>query len=152
SPTVADGGLDAPPAEGTVLRMQAVGANPNARAVGRDVLPGYANYFIGNDPSRWHTDVPTYGRVEYQDVYPGIDLVYYGNKRQLEYDFVAPPGASPDTIALNFAGADQVAIDGGGDLVVSAGGQTLRQHRPVVFQEVNGTRQEVSGQFVLLSS
>src|SRR5262249_21536878 len=96
--------------------------------------------------------VPTYGRVEYQDVYPGIDLVYYGNQRQLEYDFVVHPGASPDTIALNFAGADQVAIDGRGDLVVSAGGQTLRQHRPVVFQEVNSTPEEVSGQFVLLSS
>src|SRR5262249_39076737 len=77
-----------------VLRMKLVGADP-AAAAGLDELPGKANYFFGNDPAAWRTNVPTYGRVRYRDVYPGVDLVYYGNGGQLEYDFVVAPGADP---------------------------------------------------------
>ena len=72
----------------TVLRMKLVGANPAPQMVGLDKLPGESNYFIGNDPKNWHTSIPTYAKVRYQDVYPGVDMLYYGNQGQLEYDFV----------------------------------------------------------------
>src|SRR5262249_44507243 len=72
---------------GVALAMNLVGANPATQATGLDQLPGTTNYFIGNDPSQWHTDLANYGRVQYQDVYPGVNLVYYGNQQQLEYDF-----------------------------------------------------------------
>jgi hypothetical protein len=133
----------------SVVRMQVLGGNATAAVVGEDPLPGKVNYFLGNDPSKWHTNVPTYGQVEYSQVYPGIDLVYYGSNQQLEYDFVVAPGANPGLIHLGFAGADGVAVDGQGNLVVQAGGQELVQHRPLVYQEVNGTRQEIPSAFVV---
>ena len=135
-----------PPA---VVRMEVLAGNPAARAVGQDPLPGKVNYFLGNDPSRWHTNVATYRQVDYPAVYPGIDLVYYGNQQQLEYDFVVSPGADPGHIRLGFTGADQVAVDGNGDLVLRAGSQELRQHKPVVYQDINGFRREVPGAFRL---
>jgi hypothetical protein len=144
-------GVDTPRSPASVVRMQWIGANPNPVVTGQDQLPGIVNYFIGNDSARWHTDIRTFAKVEYQDVYPGINLVYYGTNRQLEYDFVVSPGADPRTIALNFDGADKLELDAAGDLVVHAGGSELRQHKPVVYQEVNGTRREVAGNFVLQS-
>ncbi len=89
-----------------VLRMSLVGANPNAEVSGLDELPGKANYFLGNDPAKWRTNVPTYAKVKYRDVYPGVDLVYYGNQRQLEYDFVVAPGADPSAIRLAFVSTE----------------------------------------------
>ncbi len=88
----------------TVLRMTFAGGNPMPRLAGLDELPGKANYFIGNDAAKWRTNVPTYARVHYQDLYPGIDLIYYGNPRQLEYDLVVRPGADPGRIVLGFQG------------------------------------------------
>src|SRR5437879_2951264 len=85
------------------LRMKLVGANEAAKVTALDELPGKSNYFIGNDPKQWRKDVPTYGRVKYEGVYPGVDLVYYGNQRQLEYDFVVAPGADPKAITLAVA-------------------------------------------------
>jgi beta-propeller repeat-containing protein len=134
---------------GAVVRMQIVGGNPASPASGLDQLPGKVNYFLGNDPSQWHTNIPTFGRVEYQDVYPGIDLVYYGQGQQLEYDFVVAPGADPRQIRLGFAGADAVDIDAQGDLVLRTGDFELRQQQPYIYQEFNGIRQEVAGNFVL---
>ena len=84
---------------------------PTARVAGIDKLPGTSNYFIGNDPRKWRTNVPAFARVKYDNVYPGVDLVYYGNQRQLEYDFVLAPGADPGRIALGFTGADTVSVD-----------------------------------------
>jgi photosystem II stability/assembly factor-like uncharacterized protein len=133
--------------DGAVLRMQWVGANPNPVVTGREQLPGIVNYFIGNNPAEWHADIPTYAKVEYQDVYPGIDLVYYGTNRQLEYDFVVAPGADPHAVALNFAGADKVEVDTAGDLVIHAGGQELHQHKPYIYQDIDGSRQQTNGEF-----
>ena len=84
-----------PNPQSTVVRMKLVGANPSPRVLGLEELPGKSNYFIGNDPSKWRTHVPHYAKVQYEDVYPGVDLVYYGNQRQLEYDLVVGPGADP---------------------------------------------------------
>ena len=92
-----------------VLRMKLVGANVKAAVTGAEELPGKSNYFIGNDPKKWRTNVPTYAKVKYQGVYPGVDLVYYGNQGgQLEYDFVVAPGADPNMITLDVAGRRQM--------------------------------------------
>ncbi len=133
---------------GVALHMEIVGAKPQA-AVGREQLPGKANYFIGNDPSQWRSNVSTYGRVEYDDVYPGIDLVYYGKDQQLEYDFIVSPGVDPNQITLNFAGADGVEIDDGGNLVLRTAAGDLVQQKPYVYQDIDGVRQEVAGSFGL---
>ena len=80
-------------------RLNLVGANLDTRIIGLDRLPGNSNYFLGNDPTRWHTNVPMFSRVLYSDVYPGVDLVFYGNQRRLEHDFVVAPGADPRQIS-----------------------------------------------------
>ena len=90
--------------ENAVIRLRLVGAKPDAEVTGREELPGKVNYFIGNDPKKWRTNVPTYAKVRYQDVYPGVDLEYYGNQGgQLEYDFIVAPGADPGAITLDVA-------------------------------------------------
>src|SRR5919108_5877343 len=86
----------------SVVRMKLIGANPDAEVKGMDQLPGKVNYFIGNDSSKWQTNIPTYGKVRYQNVYEGIDLVYYGNQGTLEYDFVVAPGADPKKVEIAF--------------------------------------------------
>src|SRR5437879_5188449 len=94
---------------GTVLRMKLLGAKPAPEVAGVDELPGKSNYFFGNDPKKWRVNVPTYLKVEYRDVYPGVNLVYYGNQRQLEHDFVISPGAATKIITLSVVGGDGVA-------------------------------------------
>src|SRR5438094_9715066 len=116
-----------PDAKAAVLRMRLVNAAPAPRVSGLEELPGKANYFIGKDPAKWRTNVATYAKVHYRDVYPGIDLVYYGNQRQMEHDFVIAPGVDPKKIVLAFKGADKVQIDSRGDLVVRAAGGDIRQ-------------------------
>ena len=129
--------------------MTFLGANPDARVTGREELPGKANYFIGNDPAGWRTNVPTYARVHYEDLYPGIDLVYYGNQRQLEYDFVVRPAADPRRIALGFRGAQRLEVDPQGDLVLHTAAGAIRQRKPIIYQEVAGRRVEIPGDYVL---
>ena len=121
-----------------------------AAVAGLDQLPGTSNYFIGNNPSQWHTGIANYGQVAYQDVYPGVNLVYYGNQQQLEYDFVVAPGADPGSIRFDVQGADSVSLDDQGNLVLATASGDVLEHAPVLYQEVGGTRQAVAGQFVLL--
>jgi hypothetical protein len=120
----------------SILRLRLVGANSNAAAIGGDELPGKANYFLGNDSSRWRTNVPTYGRVKYENIYPGIDLAYYGNQEgQLEYDFVVAPGADPEAITLSLGErGSPLRIAPDGDLLVPLESGELRFHKPVVYQ------------------
>jgi hypothetical protein len=134
---------------GVALYMDLVGANPAARPAGQEPLPGKVNYFIGNDPAKWHSNIPTYGRVEYPYIYPGISLAYYGGPGGLEYDFVLSPGADAHAIALDFRGADGVGLNAQGDLVVHTAAGDVVQHAPVIFQESSGQRQPVAGRFVL---
>jgi hypothetical protein len=134
-----------------VFEMRLAGASRNAKPMGEEQLPGTASYFIGNDPAKWHTGVPTYAKVRYADIYPGIDLVYYGNQRQLEYDFVAASGADPQTIQLKFAGARKLRLSADGDLMVTAANGTLAFRKPLVYQIVDGHRQTVAGDFALLA-
>src|SRR5438552_455501 len=134
---------------GTVLRMTFVKANPAPAVAGVGELPGKSSYFVGNDPKKWRANVLTYAKVEYRDVYPGVNLVYYGNQRQLEHDFVVSPGADPKAITLAFEGMDGVAIDGLGDLVLRADGGEVRLRKPVVYQEQNGQRAVIPTRYVL---
>ena len=134
-----------------VVRMDLAGANRATHVAGMDQLPGTANYFIGNDPAQWHSGVPTFAKVKYASVYPGIDLVYYGNQRQLEYDFVVAPGASAKPIRLEFAGAKKLDLTADGDLTVSAANGEIAFHKPVVYQVKDGLRQPVEGQFAMLA-
>src|SRR5438445_932371 len=133
---------------GTVLRMKLLGANPAPAVAGVGELPGKSNYFVGNDPKKWRANVPTYVKVEYRDVYPGVNLVYYGNQRQLEHDFVVSPGADPKAITLAFEGMDGVAIDALGDLVLRAGETEVRLRKPFVYQEHNGRRAVIPTRYV----
>jgi hypothetical protein len=135
----------------SVLRMSLVGANPTARLAGLDELPGKSNYFIGNDPAKWRTNVPQFRKVVRRQVYPGIDLVYYGRQRELEYDFNVAPGADPGDIRFNIQGAENLRIDSTGDLIVSVPGGELRMHKPDVYQMVGQTRQPVGGSYRLAS-
>ncbi len=143
------GGAAPPGATGSMSRVRLVGADPAAPARGEGLLPGAVNYLVGDDPARWHTDIPNYARVRYTAVYPGVDVAYYGNPRRLEYDFIVAPGADPTAIVLAFDGAEAVTLDAAGDLVLTVAGGTLRQRRPRIYQEVHGARHEVAGHYVL---
>ena len=161
-----------------VLRMSLVGANTGAEVTGAEELPGRSNYFIGNDPKQWRTNVPNYAKVRYKNVYPGVDLVYYGNQSgQLEYDFVVAPGADPAAIQLALSGGleaesgsqSQAAaqskiqnlkskIDTSGDLVAKIDGGEVRFHKPAVYQPAisggrltadSAQRTPVEGEYVL---
>jgi len=132
-----------------VLRMKLLGANPRPVVAGREKLPGRSNYFIGNDSKKWRTNVPHYARVEYQEVYPGVDLAYYGNQGQFEYDFVVKPGADPRRIRIAIEGADAVRVDGDGNLVLSLQDGEIVERAPVVYQIVGGATKTIDGRFVL---
>src|SRR5437762_1954940 len=136
----------------TVVRMKLVGGNAKPRAEALGELAGKANYFIGNDPKRWRTNVATYAKVKYEGVYPGVDLVYYGNQGQLEYDFVVAPGVDPNEIRLQFPGAGKLRVDEKGDLLLGSRGEEVRLEKPMVYQEVGGERKPVEGRYVLASA
>ncbi len=141
----------------SVLSMRVVGANSSAHITGLDRQVAESNYFIGNDPKKWHTRLTNYGKVQYAGVYPGVDLVYYGNQKQLEYDFVVRPGADPKPIELNLASGPQgetaipLRIDAQGNLIATLDGDDVLFHKPVIYQPATaaGTKSEVDGQFVL---
>lgn len=138
------------PARGDVLRMSLAGANPAPEITGLDKLPGKVNYFIGGDRKKWRADLPTYAKVWYKSVYPGVDLIYHGNRQRLEYDFVIAPGADPNAIRLLFKGMDKMSLDPEGNLILAFPGGTLLQPRPVVYQEDKGKRVLLSGRYELL--
>ncbi|MCH8126155.1 SBBP repeat-containing protein, partial [candidate division KSB1 bacterium] len=133
----------------TVLRMQLVGANSEPRVTGLEELPGKSNYFIGNDPQKWRTAVPNFTKVHYEDIYPGVDLIYYGNQRQLEYDFIVAPGADPQVINLGFKGADYLEIDPQGNLALYTAGGIIYLKKPFIYQEPDGTKQAIAGHYVM---
>jgi hypothetical protein len=136
---------------GGVLRMKLRNANPAAKVTGVDELTGTSNYFIGNDPAKWRTNVPSYAKVKYEGIYPGIDMVYYGNQRQLEYDFIVAPGADPHRISFDVRGARRMHRDADGDLVLTMkmGEDEIRWHKPVVYQEKDGARQEIAARYAI---
>jgi hypothetical protein len=141
-------GLPSREEESAVLRMTLAGANAKTRVLGQDELHGKSNYFRGNDPKKWQTNVPQYARVRYTNVYPGMDLVYYGNQRELEYDFVLRPGADPGQIRLGIQGAKELRLEHG-DLVLSCPEGEVLLRRPHIYQDANGKQRETHGHYVI---
>ncbi|HEY7680837.1 MAG TPA: SBBP repeat-containing protein, partial [Terriglobia bacterium] len=133
------------------VRMRLVNARSEANVQGLDELAARSHYLLGNDPSRWRTDVPNFARVRYQSVYPGIDLVYYGNQGNLEYDFVVAPGADPGAIRMEFRGARQLEMDARGNVVLALDGSSLLLRSPLIYQPADGGRRQVPGAYVLLA-
>ena len=133
----------------TVLRMKLVGGNATAKITGEDELPGKSNYFIGNDPTKWRINVSNYSKVEYHNVYPGVDLIYYGIQRQLEHDFVVAPGADPKAITLAFEDARKISLNSGGDLVMDTKEGQVQLKQPHIYQKMNGAEHAVGGHYVL---
>lgn len=130
------------------LQMGLLGASPHAQLTGRDELPGKSNYFLGSDPSNWHTDVPIFSKVHYSNVYPGVDLIFYGNQRELEYDFLLAPGADPNSIGLTFSGVKCGHLDHG-DAVWESDDGEIRLRKPRLYQHVNGKQVEIAGGYIL---
>src|SRR6185436_1443215 len=123
-----------------VVRMRLVGGDPAAVMTGLEPLASRSHYLLGPQAG-WRQSVPSFARVQYTGVYPGVSLVFYGNGRELEYDFVVAPGADPGAVALVFEGADGVRVDESGDLLLATGAGDLRLRRPVIYQEADGRRQ-----------
>jgi len=124
-------------------------ARRDVQGQGEEALPGVVNYLIGNQPSAWLKNIPTYSRVRYRQLYPGVDVVYYVNDGRLEYDVLLARGADPSRIRLRVEGAEGLRVDDAGDLVIATAGGELRQHRPIVYQESNGERRQVAGRYQL---
>jgi hypothetical protein len=135
--------------QGNVVRMKLDGANAHTMVQGLELLPSQSNYITGNDPKKWHTNVERYSQVEYKQVYPGIDVVYYGNQGQLEYDFIVAPGANPALINLDFQGAQSLELDQQGNLLLNSEGGRLTFNAPTLYQKTGDVRQFVEGRFVL---
>ncbi len=134
---------------GDSFKLDLPGSKAGIAPTGEKQLPGKANFFLGNDPAKWHADIPTYSRVRYAEVYPGIDLVYYGNQRQLEFDFVVAAHARPEQIRLHLSGARRMRIDAAGNLEVVGRHGQMAFHKPVLYQERDGKRESVDGAFLL---
>ena len=111
--------------QSSMVRMRLAGANPHPQIQGRDKLRGKSNYLLGNDPKKWRTNVPNYARVEYTNIYPGVNLVYYGHQGQIEDDFEVEPGANPSTICLEISGTKKIALDRAGNAVLSVPGGVI---------------------------
>lgn len=144
---IALGKTGAKPAE---VRMNFVGANPEAQISGDTELLGKINYLLGNHPAQWRTGVATFARVRVEQLYPGINLVYYGDQQQLEYDFAIAPGANPNAAKIHFKGVDKISIGARGELILAAAGGEIRQPAPVIYQIVRGQRQAISGGYRLV--
>jgi hypothetical protein len=134
------------------LTCKLVGANCGVQPRGVDELPGKANYFIGNDPNNWRSDIPTFSKVQCDNVYTGIDLVYYGNRRQWEYDFIIAPWADYRTIALNFDGVDKLTLDESGNLVLNTPAGKIHHRKPLAYQNSGGARREIPARYILQES
>lgn len=135
------------PLPGREVRLQMVGGAAHPMVKGEDGLASFTDYRIGQDKSRWQTKVPHFGAVRYSEVYPGVDLVFHGRQRELEYDFVVAPGVDARQIKVRFAGADRVRIARSGELLVEAGKAWFTQKVPVAYQDLGAGRKEVRARY-----
>jgi Bacterial Ig-like domain (group 2)/Divergent InlB B-repeat domain/Cep192 domain 4 len=140
---------DAKNSKQSVLRMELLGVNAAPEFQGLQELPGKVNYLIGNDRAAWHTNVALFSEVQVTKVYPGVDLLFHGDQRQLEYDFVVAPGADPSRIGFKIRGAKKIEIDANGNLVLHTADSKFEMRKPVIYQGEGASRSDVQGQFVL---
>ncbi len=125
------------------------GANPAAKVTGSEKLQTISNYLVGNDPAQWHSSIPNYSRVQYQSIYPGVNVVFYGNHGRLEYDIDVAPGVDPRIIQMQFDDPQGIKLNRAGNLVLHAGKNEIALGQPVAYQETNGTRRTVAANYVL---
>jgi uncharacterized repeat protein (TIGR01451 family) len=130
----------------STVRLKIVGAAPDPLITGREALPGTTNYLTG-DRSSWRTGVPHYRKVHYREIYPGVDLVFYGSQGQLEFDFRVAPGADLKSVGLQVEGADGISLDERGNLVLALNGGDVMLRAPLVYQEVDGRRVQLPGAY-----
>ena len=142
---------DGAEAKAATVEMKLLGANPDSHVRGTRPLSGEANYFSG-PRENWITHVPTYEKVQVENVYPGIDAVYYGNQDRLEYDFIVAPGASPHAINIAFPGSTNLAVADNGDLLISTANHTVRESKPLVYQDIDGNRVAIASKYALRNS
>jgi hypothetical protein len=136
--------------ERSALRLRLINSRPSPSLHADNQLASISNYFIGNDPSKWRSNIANYAAIRYEQVYPGIDWVVYGNPQQLEYDFVVSPQADPRRIEVKFEGAREISVDRRGELLVDVQDKILRQSKPVVYQTTpDGSRHVIEGRYVL---
>ncbi|HLI80574.1 MAG TPA: SBBP repeat-containing protein, partial [Candidatus Binataceae bacterium] len=133
----------------SAVRINLKDANPAPKVIGIGEHLGKSNYFIGRDPSRWHTDIPTYAGVRMVNIYPGVDLVYRGEQGRLEYDLELAPGADASRIKLDIEGAQSLAFDAAHNLVIGTAAGDVVQHAPLMYQTIDGHRRAVVGSYVL---
>lgn len=142
--------LDVTPISKSTLRLQFVGGNKHPIITGKEALPSKTNYFIGNDRKKWHTNISNFAQVNYQQLYPGIDMVFYGNNHQLEYDIHVAPGANPNKINFKLVGAKALQLDKHGNLFIAMQGKEhLQMHKPTIYQLVKGKKHLIAGKFIL---
>lgn len=131
------------------VRLKFINFNTNTKVIGLEKLPGKTNYFIGNDKEKWHKNIPTYKMIKYLDVYPGVDMIYYGNEGYLEWDFIVSAGADPSIICLGIEGSDELLIDEQGNLVLITNDEQIKINKPIIYQDIDNIKKEVSGKFIL---
>lgn len=131
----------------TIVGMRFVGANARAKMVGLSELEAKSNYYLGSDPAKWRTGISHYEKVQCKDIYPGIDLFFYGNRNQLEFDFVISPGASPEVVRLTFEGAESIRVDENGDLVLHTSDREVKLQAPTTYQVRDGQRNAVAARY-----
>ncbi len=136
--------------ESMVLSAQFVGANPDAEIIGEDRSSYKCGYIIGNDPSKWRTDIPNYSSITYKNIYPGIDLKYYGNGHGMKYDFIVSPGADISQIKIRYDGVNNLAITSNGDLQADTRFGQIYENIPAVYQELNGSKRNIAGQYRII--
>lgn len=138
--------------ESATLRLQFVNANARSVMVGKEELPSKSNYFIGNDPTQWHTNIKNYAKVIYQNLYPRIDAIFYGHQKQLEYDIRVAPGAHPETIRFHIEGAKHLHLDPHGNLILTMGNDKwVMMHKPIVYQLIHSIKHSIKGDFALFA-
>jgi hypothetical protein len=136
---------------GAAVGINLVGTRPNPQVEGIDPLPGRVNYFIGNDPAKWHTKIPTYSEVRYRSIYPGVDLVYHGAPGALEYDMIVAPGADPAAIRFGLQGASKVTLNQAGDIVMATAAGAVTMRKPSLYEDGAGpARRQIEGHYVIL--
>ena len=133
-------------------QMTFVGAGTGLQLAGDEALGGKINYLLGNDPGQWRTGVPTFAKVRLDQVYPGVNVVYYGNQQRLEYDFDLAAGVNPETIAIRFDGAEKIAVNPAGELVIQLNGGQVIQQAPVAYQTISGQRRDVKAGYKILDA
>ena len=136
--------------ENLLIKAQFIGANPNPEVIGIDRLPHNNNYFLGNDPSKWRTDVPNYSTIIYKDIYPGIDLKYYGDGRSMKYDFVVNPGANISKIKIRYEGVNDLSVTPAGDLQANTRFGLIHEKMPYAYQEIGNVRHEIIGRYEVI--